>query len=262
MLISGSRLSLAQYRRNPTPYRIRLSGAANRGTGDSARTQLGVGLRVTLIDDADPRTDAEYIAELTRIDSLITHVFASAPPTFTSGVLENTVLDPASRAQVEQLQQQVVALKKAHEQRRWNARLLDVAYAMGASAADSTGAGARVDAHSLWATYTNPVGTWGQLLLGVSGGMARDTADSGFSGTGSAAARFYAGSNDYKFFVETRFASGGPAPERFLLHGGAEAALPFSLWANASAGWEQPTGGGRARLVTRFALKTGLPATP
>jgi hypothetical protein len=264
MLISGSHLSLDRYRKNPLPYRIRVSGAANRGT-DSARTQLGFGVRLSLIDDADPRTDQAFIDSLTAIDHQINRVFSGLPPSSTKFETEvlnpNNVLTAEQRQQVEQLQQRIVALKKAHEERSWNARLLDVAYAVGASAEDSTGRGAQVDAHSLWATFANPVGRWGQLLLGVRGGMARDSVDDGFSGTVSAAARLYAGSNDYKFFAETRIASGGPVADHFLLHGGAEAALPFSLWANASAGWEVPTSGGRGRLVTRFSFKSGLPAT-
>ncbi|HKP75953.1 MAG TPA: hypothetical protein VJT67_10450 [Longimicrobiaceae bacterium] len=261
MLINGPRLNLTDYRNNQILYRLRISGAANRAT-DSARTQLGFGVRLSLIDKADPRTDDQFIAQITQIDAQITHIIAAAPLPMVSGVVDPVkVLDASGQQQIQQLQQQITALKKAHEERSWNARLLDIAYAVGASAEDSTGRGARVDAHSLWATYANPISRWGQLLVGVRGGMARDSVADGFAGTVSAAARLYAGSNDYKFFAETRIASGGPVADRFLLHGGAEAALPFSLWANASAGWEVPTGGGRGRLVTRFSVKSGLPST-
>ncbi|HEX8907271.1 MAG TPA: hypothetical protein VF771_20635 [Longimicrobiaceae bacterium] len=260
MLVAGSRLHLDQYRRNPLPYRIRVSGATNRAN-DSSRVQLGFGIRLALIDDADPRTDRRFIDSLTAIDAQINQIYAKATMPFVSGVVSKTVLDATGQAQVEQLQQAIVALKKQHEERSWNARMLDVAYGVGASAQDSTGTGARVDAHSLWATFANPVGRWGQLLVGVRGGMGRDSVGDGFTGTASGAARLYAGSNDYKFFAETRIATGGPLADRFLLHGGAEVALPFSLWGNASAGWEVPTAGGRGRLVTRFSLKSGLPAT-
>jgi hypothetical protein len=267
MLIRGAHLSIREYQHDPALYRLRVSAATNRAS-DSARIQVGLGARISLIDAADPRTDADYVSAVTNVLTQINRIYAAQltepplPPDVKSGVVDPSILTPARRQQVEQLQGQITQLKKDREQRFWNARILDIAYAVRASAADSIGNGARVDAHSLWATFGTGFGQWGQLLIGVRGAMERDTSDtSEFSSSGSVAARFYAGSNDYKFFLESQLASGGPADDRVLFHGGAEVALPYSFWANASVGLEQPTGGGRARLVTRFALKSGLPVT-
>lgn len=271
LLARGRSLTLQEYRRAAaarTLYNLRLSGATNR-SADSARTQLGVGVRLNLLDRADPRLDATLVSRLTSLaDSINTafvRVLTRGPldPSASSGVVSPAVLDDdLARAEVERLQQRSRELKAEYEEEHWNDQVLDVAYAARASAADSLGNDPRIDAHTVWATLGLPVRGWGQLLVGVRGGMERRVEDEDFDATRSVAARFYAGTNDYKFFVESELRDDRVSNGDLLFHGGGELNVIDWAWTNFSFGVERDQETARRRLVTRLSVKSGLPKLP
>ncbi len=270
LLARGRDLTLQQYRGSFAAQRLqslRFSGATNR-SADSARTQVGVGIRVNLLDRADPRLDNRLVNQLTAIADSINTLYVkvlttgSLPLDVGSGVVSPEILGAAAREQVEQLQAQSEELKAAFEEEHWNDQVLDVAYALRFSAADSLGNDPRADAHTVWATLGLPVRSWGQFLLGVRAGMDRPVEEEDFGRTASAAARFYAGTNDYKFFVESELRDDRVSNGDLLFHGGGELNVVAWAWTTFSFGLERDPDTRKRRLVTRISLKSGLPKLP
>lgn len=270
LLARGRDLTLQQYRGSFAVQRLhslRFSGATNR-SADSARTQVGLGIRLNLLDRADPRLDNRLVNQLTAIADSINTLYVKVltkgplPLDVQSGVVQPEILGDAARAQVEQLQEQSRELKAAYEEAHWNDQVLDVAYALRVSAADSLGNDPRSDAHTVWATLGLPVLSWGQFLLGVRAGMERRVDEEDFGRTASAAARFYAGTNDYKFFVEGELRDDRVSNGDFLFHGGGELNVIEWAWTTFSFGVERDQETRKRRLVTRISLKSGVPKLP
>lgn len=274
LLARGRTLTLADYQRSRflrPLYTLRLSVGTNR-TADSARTQLGFGVRVNLLDRADPRMDRRLVAALTanarEINRIYSRVLTTRPLADTTTVrLKPQVLSTdAARADVERLQKRSRELRERYADENWNEWVLNVAYALRVSAADSLGHDPRTDAHSFWATLGVPVSSFGQLLVGARGGLGRQPDDDDFREQASVAARFYAGSNDYKLFVEGEWRrdddDAGDADTGFFVQGGGELNLIDWAWASFSFGTDRSPDDGDRRLVTRLSIKTALPGLP
>lgn len=257
LLIAGKRLTLAQYQNNPQLYRFRLSAATRRSEAGSA-TQLALGMRVSLRDDADLRTNKEYIRDATDVATSINEIYVAArkrigPPR--GGTPAPIVLTETEREQVENI---LKPFRDRYAQSAWNASAFDIAAGARASAQDSLGNGLRMDQYALWGTWAAGFGSWGQLLVGAHGGMLRDSVTAEFGTNGSLSARFYAGTNELKVFVEGQGSAAQHELPNWLLHAGGEARIIPRLWSNFSAGvqWDEDRD---ARLVARFTVKTGTP---
>ena len=254
LLARGARLTLPQYRANPMLYRTRFSAAALRNAGTGAATGLGIGVRLTLRDDADLRMNQAYIDSATVLSRAINDVYVAArmrtgpPPT-------PIVLTEAEKDSVNRL---IDPFRKRWEQTRWNAGVLDVAAGVTAASADSLGNDLKVGALAAWGTWGRGFGDWGQLLVGGRGTFGHREPGEDRALGGSVGARFYAGTNAYKVFLEGQSTlSSGDVPG-WLLNTGGEARLYDRFWANFSAAvtWD---GGGDARLTGKFTLKGAAP---
>jgi hypothetical protein len=105
------------------------------------------------------------------------------------------------------------------------------------------------------------VNSWSQLLIGARGAFERDGGDD-FGSEISVASRFYAGTNDLKFFAEAEWSGGNERSATPLFHGGGELNLIGWAWTSFSFGAERDEETDRLRLVTRLSLKSGLPNLP
>jgi hypothetical protein len=257
LLIAGKRLTLARYQDNPQLYRFRLSAATLRSEAGSA-TQLALGMRMSLRDDADLRTNKEYIRDATDVATAINNIYVEARKRMGRPDPANPrpiILTDSERQQVENI---LKPFRDRYAQTAWNASAFDISAGARASAQDSLGNGLRMEQYALWGTWAAGFGSWGQLLVGVQGGMLRDSVTTEFGTSGSLSARFYAGTNELKIFVEGQGRAAQHELPDWLLHAGGEARLIPRLWTNFSAGvqWDETRD---ARLVARFTVKMGTP---
>lgn len=267
LLASGRRLSIGEYRAHPALYRFRISGATGRDS--LQRSALALGLRATLLDEGDLRTRNDYIEGVTDLTTRINNLVVDerlaraaqgeAPNPQVPLTLSDLTGDRQMR--LDALLASVDSLRRAMEDRTWNARALDVALATRARAADSLGHDLHMTDYVAWVTYGDGFGQWGQLLLGARVTLERDYADRHFRTSGSLTTRLYVGSNRYKAFTEGQISTReGEDQVGFFLNAGGEARLFRAVWTTFSAGLEWTEAEDRAPgLAGRFAVKLALP---
>ena len=255
LLVGARRLRTYDYNRQKLLDSIRLSGATRRDSGGGPSV-LGAGVRVSLVDEQDLRTDTAYATgqRVTDLTEKILRVFREArrrtlPP-------EPIVLTPAEEEQIRALNDEIRA---RWADRYWNADVLELAAGTRVRTADTLGRDPKLDEVAFWGTYAKGIGEWGQALVGLRLGSARDSATAERRPSGSGALRLYLGSNRLKMFVEAQQAVREGESARWLLNSGVEVGAGGWAWANFTAGLQDAPDGGRARLVTTFKLKTGLP---
>jgi hypothetical protein len=124
-----------------------LSIATVRTAGDTASTDLGLGLRLTLLDRGDPMADTSYTKAMG--DAMLTNC---PPPTPTAPPALDCLGD-----QVDQLRSQYL---KAH----WNSTRFTMAFATGLRFDQSEVSRTSGLGWNGWAALTAPVGTAGQMI--------------------------------------------------------------------------------------------------
>ena len=250
LLIGGKTLRLDKYQKHPTLYRLRLSAATRRPEDSGSPTRIAVGLRVALIDQADLRTNANYIDTVTAIATKINDIYDNA---------RDRVGPPPKPIELTSAEEDSIAALQAPltglwENKKWNARVLDVAAGMVARGQDSLGRDLRSTQLAAWATLGTGFGSWGQLLLGGKIASVRDSVTDDFGAKGDLAGRFYVGTNRYKFFAEVG-ATWQSGTDEWLLNGGGEARLIRGGWVSFSAGLASTSD--RTDLRTNLAVKLG-----
>jgi hypothetical protein len=250
LLIAGKSLTIKKYNENPALYRIRFSAATRRPAEGTSPTEIALGLRVTLLDEADLRTNYTYMKSATAIAEQVNRVYEQARERV--GPRQPLQLSSEETDSIGRLQ---APLRELWENTKWNARVLELSAGFRAATPDPGGRNLRSNEFGGWGTFGTGFGSWGQLLIGVNAFAARDSVTADFSATAGTGARFYAGTNQYKFFAEL----GGEwkvGDDEWLLSGGGEAELIHGGWVSFSAGLA--TGGGTTNLRTNLALKLGV----
>ncbi|MFN8669875.1 MAG: hypothetical protein U0164_22020 [Gemmatimonadaceae bacterium] len=298
-LARGKALSLDQYRAHPARYRLRLSGAIKRSDDATGSTAAALGLRLSLIDETDPRTHPDAARFLTslaekivaicrrvdgppsddaepgavscadprgRVASLtaqLSALRASAPDSLRQGLERQ--LD-AARARAERNQREIDAINGTLERFKqewpgnaWNRNALDVAVAASAVSRDSLGSDPRFDVLAMWLSGARRWGEWGQLVGGVSARSARDSLGGDRHAGVSLGGGLFFGANRIKGFLQLSATAQQKRKPQGELTGGSEFYLLPGVWAQASLGWGQEAVTGHGRLVTHFALRTAFP---
>lgn len=266
LLANARRLSIREYRARRALYRLRISGAT--GRDPQQRSSIAFGLRATLVDDGDLRTSDDYINGVTgittRINDLVVEerLARGRPDPLDPDPIDSIDdLTGERRSRFETLLTAVDSLRRALEDRTWNARVVDVALGTRARAADSLGNDPRMTDYVAWATWGEGFGTWGQLLIGAKGALERAYTADDFTTSASLNARLFIGSNRYKAFAEGQVTNRkGDEEASWFLNAGGEARLFSAVWATFSAGlaWDE-LNDKDPRLAGRFALKLALP---
>lgn len=260
LLITNGRLTAASYSARKLLFSTRVSLATRRDSTTGAPTRLALGLRLSLANEADFKTDTGYPPELgvTDLTKRILDIYNAAPllkPNERPGPENPRVPTAEQQSQIERFEREI---RERWAIRYWNADILDVAIALGAQAVDSTGRDPKLHAFSLWASYAKGLGRWGQALFGIRMGTARDSAGVPYRQSANLAARVYAGSNRGKAFAEVQQSWTENASTEWLLNSGLELRVAKGIWVVFSLGIEQP-GGASPRSVAAFKLNTGLP---
>jgi hypothetical protein len=251
LLANGQKLKLTDYQALKFLYALRFSGAANRDSLN--RGNLAGGVRFSLVDEQDLRTSGK-----TATDTAITRLTASMLAIYSAA--RNRVGPAAPLAPTVDEKAALEAfgdsIKAYWARENWNATSLDIAFAGRARTADSLGHDPQLDEVAAWGTYANGLQKWGQLLLGVKVGAARDSAGD-YQASNTIAARLYVGSNILKAYAEGQSAIAAKVGAEWLMSSGAEIKLGEVGWLNLSAGFTGPVEG-KSRLVTSFKFKSAL----
>lgn len=207
------RTSLAQYRASGLRralHRAQLSLATARSSGDSAATDVALGLRVQLVQAADPITDPRFADALFAAAARCPAPAAPPLPPPGGAPPPPVAADPARTACLEAALDSVA---RDYARARWNAAHLVVAAAAGTrlaalDQAPETGLGAYVTASG-----GIPLGDWGQLLLAATLHDRRLTADAERTTLFSYGNRLIVGSDRLNLFGEVTGQSRLDGPE-------------------------------------------------
>lgn len=255
LVLIGHRLGLAEYRRRPWLYRLRASGAVQRADSTGGVTQLAFGVRATLLDGSDLRTNPEYVQQATEVAAEINEIVVGArlragpPPA-------PIVLTQEERRRIEELNE---VIKERWADRRWNADVLEVAAGLRAASADSAGGDPEMAEYAVWATYGKGFGSWGQWLVAMMARTRRPEAGAGFAGSADAGTRFYAGRNAYRLFLEAQSELGEAGVPDWFVRAGGEARLLGNVWGAFWAGAQPREEAGGDRVRAGFTLRFGAP---
>lgn len=257
LLAREKTLGLGQYQRAAALYRTRISAATGRDSAN--RAQMAFGVRISLLDRADMRTNPATQRRLTSLTERVNAVYTAER--FRMGAPSDTApleLTEGGRASIDR---EVAAFRRQLADSSWNADALDVAVAAGLVAEDSTGNNLTFDKAAAWVTYAKGLRTWGQLLLGARGTARRYTLAGGFHPGGGISSRLYVGVDRYKAFAEVGGTADRGTRPSWLLNSGGEVRFADSFWSTFSLGadWGVGETGRRPRLRSRFSLKLGLP---
>lgn len=289
LLMSGRDLTRAKYKEMDWLYRLRVSAATQRVDETSRATRVAFGVRTTLVDGADLRTnaDAEDYADFVTglaaslagskqaFQDQIQSEFDLGPGDALSNAIDTLFAGNAGRAVVlfqgagltaEQAQDvarrpagdagefdaRIERRRKELQEKNWNATVIEIAYAVRAEAADSAGKDLSFDRHGFWLTAGFPLGDWGQLLVGSELGVTRDTITTDYDGRGSLGSRLYWGGNTLKFFVEVEADWTSGRKTELLLNSGGELRPNIGGWVTFSAGLNRDPVTSDYDLVTDF----------
>jgi hypothetical protein len=273
---------------------LRVSLATHRLEGQDQPTKIALGFRTSPINDADPRLNTNYrrairtlLAGRNRLNTEIAQNRCQikpgleppaadapmppgyVPPSLDPGVaLAQCLVAPAPVpptpvqeliARRDAVQDSIVAARRAFAEDNWNQNTLEFAGAFSLAARDSTGRSPRPAEYAAWGTYTHPLASWAQGLLGARFRSARDTVSDERQAEWLLGGRLYMGRNNAKALVEAQLPLGDELDTQPYAGLGVEARILPELWATFSAGVERHDDARASRLVTRFSIRSGKP---
>ena len=140
----------------------------------------------------------------------------------------------------------------------WNKRVLDFAYSVGIANMDSNYRDIKFFEHSIWATYGDGFGDWGQYLLGINGNYEKESAESDFITSGNITGRLFIGENFYKFYLEgVGTFKEGKLP-LYACNLGGEIRLIQNIWLNLKGGFGYDTKAKKFNYNSNFSFKFGF----
>lgn len=271
---------------------LRVSLATHRADGQDEPTTVALGFRTSPINGADPRLNTRYRREMRSLLAARNRVNTeialrrcgitgdlpvpdvNAPPqehkvdfNAAASVAQCLTTQPktppadlqdlvALRAAVHD---SIAAVRKAFAESNWNQQTLEFAGAFSLAARDSTGRSPRPAEYAAWGTYTHPLASWAQGLVGARFRSARDTLTDERGTEWLIGGRLYMGRNTAKALVEAQLPLGDELDLQPYAGLGAEVRILPELWATFSAGLERQEEGRPSRLVTRFSIRSGKP---
>lgn len=256
LLINGKNLSIQQYRENTLLYRLRLSIATSRTQNNSNATDLAFGLRITLSDNSDLRLQDNYVKDATALAEELNDIIDKAREKLGPGADIKTI--EASSEFVETRKKLLEKLNEKWSQDTWNKNISEVAFAVKTSSKDSLAKNLLLTKLAAWYSSAYAIEDWGQLVIGANACYEKDLLTNKFKSAGSLAARFYAGTNNYKVFMQFEGTMVEENKSNWLLDSGLEFRVEDKLWAEFSAGIQEDKQLGESVLKTAFKLKYEL----
>ncbi len=256
--------TLQDYKARPFLYRIRISAATTEGSGGSR--DLGAGIRFTILDRGDLRTNPELLDIYRQLGAITADMqFACFDENPDWEALDDEERRPLiaacveAKLEAERLDSVLTIRRKEIKEEAWNKALCELGAALAAGARDSLYKNLIMRKYALWGTLAFPfLDTRGQCVAGFRMETFRggDQRIGEFRGT--AALRAYYGENDTKGFVnlDVRKESGTEVLYRGMM--GLELGLLNGFWIEASLGVERGDAS-PARITTGLDLRFATP---
>ncbi|MBI5021982.1 MAG: hypothetical protein HZB59_11155 [Ignavibacteriales bacterium] len=231
------KVSLSSYQQSPFLYRTRISVSVN--SPANGMREVGWGLRFTIIDDADLRTDkilqSTLISVGRELDSLSLEWIKSLPIEVLSDSASfneeyDKFLSPSYSNKIKEAREEA-------KKRNWNKPILEFAVAGSAVSPDSTLKRFSQSAYAFWLT-----GGFlfleedGQIVFGLNGLARRSESNKIDDMRGSFALRGYYGSNSIKGFIECDWKAVKKDLPYFCLNAGGELNLLNGVWVDCALG--------------------------
>jgi len=265
LVARGSRLTLSEFRQSALSralYRIRVSVASQRNELTSGQTRVAVGMRWTLMDQADLRLDQRYLSSLfgyaDSVASLAMHIRDEirGPRPFFRSAEDSLGAEARIQAEIRNLDSSIVATRNRAKDENWRKPIVEVGIAWGGSSGDSVGVRGIVASDlGAWFVAAGGLGPTAQWVAGAQLRLARDERGRLRQFEGPVGVRVYLGENVYKIFTHAEAEWLRSASDRYLLEAGGETHLTGGIWVDAGAGVEWL--GGKPRLFSRFNLRFG-----
>jgi hypothetical protein len=163
-----------------------------------------------------------------------------------------------TKAETDEIEELSDVIRQRWADRHWNARAIDIAIGLRASALDDQGSDTKFTAFGARAPYGYGFGDWGQLLVGGRAAAERNHGDDDFVQVLGLGLRLYLGSNALKGFIELQNEVRESANAELFFNSGAEVRVADWIWGAASLGFARdPEGGTTTR--TSLKLNTSFP---
>ncbi|HEV3052759.1 MAG TPA: hypothetical protein VGX50_20765 [Longimicrobium sp.] len=247
--LPGVTVTLPEYQRDRWAYILanaQLSLATARSAGDSADTDLALGLRLTLLDQTDPMRDTAYTNELRR------RMATGCPISddFNADLAEQrTCLGKVTSGWREEWKR---------ERSRWNGTSLGLAFAGGWRFDESVVRNSEWRGLSTWATGGVPVGTFGLLL----GQLRYDLQEDGGSSGLAYGARAFVGTRIVNGFFELVGDHRGEASGEVNWTSGLEFRAAENMWLSTGFGSRAVPGSSEQRTVVIADLRWNIADAP
>lgn len=263
-LIFGT--SLSAYQKKPCWYRMRFS-IGTKAKGDSAR-DIGIGLRITIVDKTDLRTDKQLEKKLFEESG---KPIVRSTVTATENVLNKTYENPSGseigehlkqdqdyQNKMKQLDSAIVAARERAKKENWNKPIVEFGMAIRGSSLDSLAKNLVASQYGLWLSGGFPLGKKGQLLLGEKAALTRNSNKEFKNGENSLGLRAYYGENEHKVLAELDWVVKSKALPSYGFNVGYESGIISGFWFDLSIGL-QKQGTADPKVTSSFNLRIATP---
>ncbi len=266
------RASLGSYIQNPFWYRMRISAATTTEPGGG--TDLGIGIRMTIVDESDLRGDNALLNRLIPIGHIIeeresecsAEIMKSHPKFINSDTLKRdakefgALLDSSLKSKIAADFNPMIARAREQAKRsNWNKTIVELGLAGLASSPDSLAKNLSAARYACWLTAGFPVlGQSGQLLFALKATLDRGTDNLLNRGNCAIASRGYFGENGYKGFLEGDWQIGDELLPSYTARLGGELNVANGIWLDASFGI-QAIGTGESKFTSALNLRFATP---
>ncbi|HMQ78327.1 MAG TPA: hypothetical protein PKD94_02070 [Ignavibacteria bacterium] len=270
-LLFNKGLTLQQYDNNSQLYSLRLSVGTLLDSNDNT-TKLSIGTRISIIDKGDLKNDRLFRDELYNLTSKIVSEKDKYQDEFLKQnhlTIQLAISDSSTHKRMEDYVKSRIqssyddsleSIKSHYKSINWNKQKLDVAMAVLGQSSDSLVKRLQFKSLSFWVSYSHPISSWGQLILGGNFSHFKDSSNYQEYSVGT---RFYGGINRIKAFVEGQFSySGQTKSSNALLNFGSELGVFDGIWVDLTAGieWNNLNDDHTdAKFVSSFNMKFSLP---
>ncbi len=285
-MLLNSKVTLYDYNKHKFWYRSRLSLGSQQSTATGS-FELSEGLRFTLIDKTDLRTNKVFLNKLQtylindavsladarkpflnddRFKILLEKYNIITPQNLNDALADDSKADliKAFNDYVDELNSTrgippdyVEKLRDKVRDSLWNAPIWELAAALVETSPDSLIQDIKtVNKFDVWSTVGLPVMSKGQILLGLKYEGAKDSINQWQSNL-SLGFRFYYGANDVRGYVQAQFDRVNKE-NTGMADAGCEFTITNGLWANAGASFKLLPDGNTS-FVPQLSIKFGTP---
>jgi len=266
LVACGSRLTLSEFRQSAMAralYRTRLSIASRREETATGRTQVSVGLRFTLMDEADLRLDEQYLSTLFGYSDSIASISLRikdeirGPRPFYASSADSLRAEQQIQEETRSLASSIVTSRERAKEENWSKPIVEVGLAWAGWSDDSVGVQGIVGSDlAAWFVAAGGIGPHAQWVAGAQLRLSRDDLGRLRQLEGPVAARVYLGENAYKLYAQAEAEWLKSTADRYLFEGGGETHLTSGIWLDVGIGIEWHDGT-KPRLSSKFNLRFG-----